>query len=301
MSKLFKPGPLGKALGFGDKPAASVDLGMGKSFVPFNFGGVSGTTKDGAINIGATPERTAAIGDLTSTLTGQGQELRGFLPGIGNTFTDFVNTVRTDLIPKVSPGFGALSTATAGAFKTARERLQSSRQATTGNLKDDLARRNISGSSFAQDTATRAQAEFDLLDRELAAEEGRALSTAALEELNATTQLIEKAFQAEVGNITTQLSVLEKAMGFEAQAKGIPLDDMNNILTIGTNILNSSLSQFGANARAEAELAAKAAAGEGQRAGQIGSLIGGGLGFMFGGPGGAAIGSGIGSGIATTQ
>lgn len=286
-------------LGGGSK-SKSVDLNPGTVFKPFDIGGVTGKIdSSGAINIGANAGRNDLVSGLSGTFQKQSDELKSFLPGLGSTFSNYSGTIRSDLLPKVASGFGALSSATASAYSAARERLKSSRQATTGNLKDDLARRNISGSSFAQDTATRAAAEFDALDRDLAAAEGQAMSQAALEELNATSQLIDKAFQAEVDGITSRIGLLDKAFQAEAQSKSIPLEDMNNILTIGSGILNNAMTQFGANARAEADLAAKAAAGQGKFASQIGSLIGGGVGFLAGGPAGASIGSGLGSVLTT--
>lgn len=292
---LFKKGPLGDALfGSDNKKSTSVAL---KDFTDFNIGGVSGTKKDGAVSISPTDARADLVGGLSGTYNNQAGGIRSFLPQVDTAFNDFIGTVNNEFLPQVKPGFGALSSAQADAFGVARERLNNSRRAAESNLSEDLNRRKISGSSFAQDTKTRTSAEFDALDRELSAAEGNAKAQAALQELDASVQLIEKSHTANVQRINTSYQITNDAFMAEAKAKGVALDDMNNILEIGANILSKTTAQAAENARFEAELAYKEAEGKAAADSQLGGLIGGGLGFMVGGPVGGAIGSGIGSSL----
>lgn len=296
---------LGKALSFGlgssllggDKKETQIDLGDGKVFKPFEIGGASGSIDDGIINIGSSDARTSLVNDLSGTFSNQASDIRGFLPKIDTAFNNFIGTVNNDLLHKVKPGFGALSAAQGDAFKLARERLKNSREQRVSNLKDNLSRRKVSGSSFAQDDITRSEAEFDTLDRELATAEGEAKAKAALAELDATVQLINQTYQAEISNIGMQLSTMNAAYAAEAQSKGLQLDDMNTILEVGANILNTAQTQFGQNARLEAQIAVNEANAQAAEASQFGGIIGGGIGMVVGGPAGAMIGSGLGSSL----
>lgn len=132
---------------------------------------------------------------------------------------------------RVTPGFGELTTARLG-------EIESSRQRAIGNLRENIARRRLSGSSFASDALVRAEREF-----------GQAAATARaeslLQELDVTTQLINQEFTARQGEFERQIQELD----FQAQ--------------VGTQILSGVSGELGASARLEAELAAKAAAGRG--------------------------------------
>lgn len=143
---------------------------------------------------------------------------------------------------RVQPGFGELTQARLGAIENARSR-------SIGNLRENLARRRLSGSSFANDALARADAEFG----QAAAE---AKATSLLQELDLTTQLINQEF-------TTRQAAIERTiqeLDFQAQ--------------IGTQILSGVSAELGASARLEAQLAFDSAAGIGSFFEPFSSAIG---------------------------
>lgn len=297
---------IGKAIGLGigakiltDKLGGNddaIDINL-KDFSPFNIGGVSGTKVDGEVNIGATDQRNALVSNLGSAFSSQAAGQRSFLPQVDTTFNKYIGRIENELLPQVKPGFGALSKARADAFGLARERLDNSRKSRVSNLRDDLSRRKIAGSSFAQDTETRTGAEFDTLDRELAVAESEAAAEATMQELEATTQLINESFKADTQRINTAYQITNDAFASDAKAAGVPLDDMNNILQIGSSILNKTNEIAAENARLEAKIAYEEAVGAAEAKSGLGGLIGGGLGMMTGIPGASTIGSALGSAL----
>lgn len=82
-----------------------------------------------------------------------------------------------DLRPLVAPGFSKLRDARLNAIEDARS-------ATTSNLKESLARRRVSGSSFGNDALSRTQAEFSK-------QKSQAEAQTILEELDATLQILD--------------------------------------------------------------------------------------------------------------
>lgn len=278
-----------------DKKRTNIPLSDG--FSPFNIGGVTGSKDGSNINIGPTDARSDLVSGLGNIFNRQAEENRAFLPQINSSFNSYAGAIDNDLLPEVKPGFGALSRAQADAFGIARERLRNTRAARTSNLKEDLTRRNIAGSSFAQDTQTRTEAEFDVLERELAAAEGEAAAKASMQELEATIQLIDRKYQASTNRINTSFEILNNAFAAEAQAKGVALDDMNNILQIGANILTNTQNQAAQNSRIEAEMAYKEVQAKAAKKSSLFGMLGGAAGFIAtgGNPLGAMVGSSLGS------
>lgn len=98
------------------------------------------------------------------------------------------------LLGRVRPGFGNLTEARVNAIQDARRR-------TIGDLRENLARRRVLGSSFAQDAETRAMAEFARLE-----EQARAQSF--LEELDLTSRLLDRQTELNVANFQAGLAEL---------------------------------------------------------------------------------------------
>lgn len=170
---------------FGGRSRAERTLGR---FRPISFEAPGGTGRfDPRANIvsftrGAPTERV--IGELRSTLGAQAGEIRA-------------------LRPLVSPGFGRLTEARVGALRTAERR-------TIGDLRENLARRRVLGSSFAQAATTRARAEF-------AEREGVIRGESFLQELALTTQLIEREFAASTQAVASELTQLNFETSLAAQ------------------------------------------------------------------------------------
>lgn len=157
------------------------------------------------------------------------------------------------LIDRVAPGIGGLTKARVGALENARTR-------TIGDLRENLARRRVQGSSFANDAITRAQLEF-------AQEEEEIRASSFLQELELTNKLIQQ--QADTLR-STVLAELEQS-NFEAQ--------------ISVNFANRTQAVMGQIGQFQAQLAAQAQAGFGAFAqpaiSAIGSAVSSGVESLF--------------------
>lgn len=171
--KLFGAGKTRK------KAVAAADPRRG--LLPFTGGGLSasyvgGTKKQpGRLLLAPSAERTGLIGDLSGTFLRQSGEYAG-------------------LRPLIRPGFGELT-------RTRVQALQNARIRTIGDLRETFAQRRMQGSSFAQDTLARAELEFAEKEAELRA-------SSFLEELQLTTEMIGKEYQARSASYAAKIQDL---------------------------------------------------------------------------------------------
>lgn len=209
-------------LGGGGQKAPSV-----KATLPnFNAGGLTGTFSGGSYGITPSADRTAAVG------------------GVADTFAQQANDIGT-LRGQVAPGMSDFRTAIVNA-------LDNQRISSMGTLRDNLARRRVLGSSFAQDSLSRA-------DQAYAQTKAQALAQTYLQELDASSKLIDQQFTAARGVFQTGLNEMNLEAGLAADLAGKASTSMNNI------------------ALANAKMDAEAAAGAGKFFANIGSTLGGGL------------------------
>lgn len=231
---------LGKLFGGNEKPAAAPI----QQFRPTGItaGGLTSSVSGDNLTITPSAERLGLVRNLAGGFTNEADALAG-------------------LRDRVTPGFSDLRT-------SRLQQIEDARKAAIGNLRENMARRRVLGSSFGQDALTRAELEFGRAKESTAAE-------SFLQELDATNQLVQQEFQARRG-------------AFEAG-----LNDLNLQADVATKLAAGASAQLGANARLEAELAAKEAAGKGKFFGEnvispiskaVGSVFSGG----FGGGGGGS-------------
>lgn len=146
------------------------------------------------------------------------------------------------LLGLVRPGFGRLTEARLAAIRDRSTRA-------IGNLRQNLARRRILGSSFASDALARTEREF-------AREEADARARSFLEELDVTSQLF----------------------GQEAQAASASYQTLLNEENLKADLAAGASGQFAAAANANAQLLAglnaQSIAGFGRFAAQTGNTIG---------------------------
>lgn len=194
----------GDALGgiFGSDKASSA----ASSFVPAGFsgGGISAKFNGNRFSVKSNKERKGLFQSLSDTLNERSGE-------IGN------------LLPLVSPGFGNITKSRVQAVKDAARR-------SVGNLSDTLSRRRVFGSSFGQDAIARAEAEFGKKEAEVRAR-------SFLEELDLTTQLIEKKFNAAQGAVQAII------------------DNLNIEANIGTQLASNATAALQQNAALQAQVA----------------------------------------------
>lgn len=200
--------------------SSSNPVGDLSSFRPAGFSGgglTAGVGRDGNIDVTASPERLGYVGSVADLFRNQGIELGG-------------------LRDKVAPGVSD--------FRAQRlAEVENARTSAIGNLRDNLARRRILGSSFGQDTLTRAENEFGMAKDKVAAE-------SFLQELEMTNNLIQQQYSAQRSEFQTKL------------------DELNFEAGIAAKLTGDASSQLGANARLLASLNAKEAEGRGRLFGQ---------------------------------
>lgn len=232
--------------------------GKEKPFVPppptgINAGGLSSSMSGGNLNVTASPERLGLVGNVADSFGRLGDEL-GILRGA------------------VAPGISTLRASRLAEIEDARNR-------SIGDLRENLQRRRIFGSSFGNDAIARAESEF-------AGQRERVAAESTLQELEATNNLVNQQFNAQRGQFQTFL------------------DEMNLQANIAAGLAGKATDTMAANARLQAQLNMLEAQGAGKFFGQtfgplansIGNSVGGKIGgFLGGGGGGGSIGAGISS------
>lgn len=227
------------------------------------------------------PARLTGLADQMGTSAG---EIAGLRPGIAELRTGLrgLNFDLGTLRSQVQPGFGRLTEARVTAIRDAAAE-------SIGNLRDSLARRNVLGSSFANDAFSRTRLAF-------AQEEEKARAESALQEIQLSTQLL----QEQAANYGQQLGLLQEdriniaqqATIYQSQAQ-ILANQMDRELqefAIASNALNGVQSAVNQQAVAQSQLDALASAQTSFNRGfalqQLPGLAGG-LSTLFGAFGGA--------------
>ena len=224
-------------------PSALTDFIFGNSgnvtssvrqFKPFgaNTPGTSFTADNGSFTATRSPETQNALTNLSKAF--------------GNTATDF-GKLRT----QVAPGFGKLTEVGLRAVEDARLR-------TVGDLKQNLSRRRVLGSSFAEDDISRTNAEFSRVSEQIETEN-------FIKEIEETRQLIND----ESAAATAQYKVLIDQGNFES--------------SVAAQLAASATSVLGDLAKFEAALLNEFAG----RQGDIAGTVAGGLFKLFSGSGSA--------------
>lgn len=205
----------------------------------------------------------AANDDLATRLRGLQRDLpgiaatRGRIRDAGDEFVDAQN----ELIADVRPGFGRLTEARLQQIENARSRA-------VGNLRENLARRRVLGSSFGRDALARTESEF-------AQQSERAAAQGFLQELDATNRLIQQRLNARQNTVQRELdavnSIINADLGLsqaateaETATDKLRLSLFRDLGEISANLATNTASNLSENARLNAALAADSAAGAGR-------------------------------------
>lgn len=197
----------------GGKPSAKSSK---KAAAPnFSAGGLQGTfnRRNNTYSVTSTTDRQNTIGQIASSFGEQAGLVRG-------------------LRERVAPGVSDLRL-------SRLKQVEDARTSAIGNLRENLQRRRILGSSFAADTIARSEAEF-------AREKERVEAESFLQELDLTHQAIQQEFELRRGEFQTKIG------------------EMNLQAEIATKLTGMASQQLGEASRLEMELAAKSAAGAGK-------------------------------------
>ena len=234
---------ISKLLGGGRKEREAVQsLDPSKVVTGFNAGGLTGQRDGMSFNVTASPLREARV------------------QGIGNALTRGIGDNRR-LEARVRPGFGLLS-------QSIRESFGASRRRALGNARDQFARRRIQGSSFAQDTLARLEAEF-------AEREAASLAEANLAEIELTNDLMQRRTQMDVARAETFLSELNVQAELGANFASQVTQTLGNLQTTKSNLLAdiaASRGEVGGDIAGDIFGAASAAAGGGGFSEILGAL-----------------------------
>ncbi len=209
---------LGKLTGGGGSSGSS--QAPLQNFQPPGFQGGGFGTKfgPGGLTITPTAERLSSVRGLQDVFGNLAGELGG-------------------MKSKVAPGISDLRASRLGEVENARAQA-------IGNLRENLARRRVLGSSFGQDALSRAESEF-------AGQRDRVAAESFLQEFELTNQLINQQFGALRGQAQTGL------------------DELNLEAEIGAKLSGGATNAMASNAKALAELNAKEAAGQGKFFGDL--------------------------------
>lgn len=184
----------------------------------FNTWGLNATPTGKAFDISRTPELTGVLNNISGAYGNQSKQIGG-------------------LLDQVKPGMGAVTNA---AVNTIRNR----RSQAIGNLRENLSRRRVLGSSFGQDAISRAEAEF-------AQQEAQAKAGGTLQELDMTNKLIQEQTASNINQFQTYL------------------DQMNLETQVATQLASGVTTNLQANAREMANLQAQSAQGWGALSGEL--------------------------------
>lgn len=193
---------------FGGGKSGGSGTGGASSFAGINAGGLTSSFNGGNIGVSSSAGRSGLVGSISQTFPQQASEI-------------------AKLRASVAPGVSGLRSSRLAEIDNAK-------RAAIGNLRENLQRRRVLGSSFGNDAITRAEAEFGQQKERVAAE-------SYLQELELTHALIGEEFNVRRGEFQTQL------------------DELNIQADVATKLATQLTGQLGENARFKAELAAKEA------------------------------------------
>lgn len=204
--------------------------------IGINAGGLRSRFDDSTISINASGDRTGLVRSIADR----------FLEQAGLT---------ADLRAKVAPGLSDLR-------RVRLQEIEDARRASISNLRDNLARRRVLGSSFGADAETRAELEF-------ARERERVQAESFLQEIDLTNQFIAQEFDLARQSFATSLSELN----LQADLAANLIPQATQALTASAQ-LQSQLAMQRASTTAnlgiaQAEMDAKAQAGAGQFIGKV--------------------------------
>jgi len=132
----------------------------------------------------------------------QTPEMKDWLSSLSGAYGEGAKGLEA-LLPEVSPAFGNLS-------KAALANIENQRLRTIGDLKENLSRRRIAGSSFAGDAAARTDAEFAQKKAEVGAQ-------MKLAEIDTTTKLLQAKTEMAVNQFKTFVDQANFESGLAAQ------------------------------------------------------------------------------------
>lgn len=217
--------------------------------ININAGGLSTNLNGNNLSVTSSGSRN----NLVNNISGQYGDYASLLQGLRNQVTDPINGLQ--------------------AVRLAQN--ENARKQAIGNLRDNLARRRVLGSSFAQDALTRSNLEF-------AQNADQIKNASYLQSLDAQQQLANQEYQARVNQFNTKLNELnlQGTLGQNLAQQGNQL--AAQIAQLKTQLAAQGANTYGNLAANQARLDAGAQSGAGSLLGYLGDAL---LGPALGGAG----------------
>lgn len=209
----------------------------------FSGGGLNATFSGNGYTVAPTADRSNVVGGIQQTFNQQAGDLGS-------------------LRPMVAPGFSALRTAQLGQINNART-------SALGNLRDNLARRRVLGSSFASDAIART-------DQEYQNTASNTIAQTYLQELSSTQQLIQQQYESSRGAFITALNEMNLEAGIASDMTSKVSSTLASVATSNAQLAMSNQQLKAQTDMFNAGQAMKWVTG-------IGNMIGLGMGGGFGG------------------
>lgn len=207
--------------------------------INLNAGGFSSSLNNNTLSLRSSGQRQGLVSNLAGTSLEQADLLAGLRGQVGD--------------------------ATEGLRASRLREVENRRRSSISNLRDNLARRRVLGSSFGQDAETRANLEF-------AQESDRVEAESFLQELELNNQLINQEFDVRRNAFATQLDELNLQADFAAGLSS----QASNLLQASAQLkaqLAAQQAGIDANiATSQANLDTQAAAGTGSFLGKLAGI-----------------------------
>lgn len=205
----------------------------------FSAGGINVGQQGNQVFATSTPERQSLISQLTGAYNRLAQTANEFTPRYSSIYQGGISRTQ-DLLGKVTPGVGELST-------SRMAELESRKQASESDLRSSLRNRRVLGSSFASDAFSRSNLAF-------AQEADLIKAESFLQELDLTNQLEQQLLTQQLGEVDTAYNNAMAALEAEIKAGGIQLEEYNNLANIarGQAASVNDISRFNAQLRQDA-------------------------------------------------
>lgn len=226
----------GGLLGLGSGPDP-ISIAGGFQPTGFSGGGLTATPEGNMMNISSGLGRSKLIKEIQALLGGQAQQIKGQLG-------------------EITPGFGRLTEAGLAAVANARESFSRNRRRIIGDLRSNLQRRRVEGSSFAQDALAGAESEMELRSREIDQMEKQVRAESFLKEFAMKQDLMQRQFEKE------------------SQSLQVALGNMNFEATLGAQLSGGMMGAMQQSNALQAQLAMMNLQGQGQLLGQLINLGG---------------------------
>lgn len=234
----------GKKKKTGTAPFTNVFAGGLKSYI------------DGSGNLAVSPdrERWLATTGLASNYRSQAASSRSLIPQVQGIYDTAISSTN-DSLSKIPAGYGQLTKTAVGAVTNARDKSLS-------DLRGNIARRRVLGSSFGNDDISRMEAEYAQKEAEVRAD-------SFLKELDQTTQLIDKRLNYQVSSANDTLKLIDAAYGYEQAAFKGEISEMELQREMAMSLITGVNQRNQQNAETEYNNALAA----GKESGQLSSLI----------------------------